>query len=82
MVAGNLGSEDILSYSITGDTVNTGKRIETVTSEYPNSILISDSIYKKTKDIIDTKEFEPIQVKGKKEKILVHQILEEKQPDS
>ena len=79
VVAGNLGSEEILSYSITGDTVNTGKRIESVTSKYPNSILISDSIYQKTKDIIEAKEFEPIQVKGKKEKILVHQVLREKE---
>ena len=82
VVAGNLGSEEILSYSITGDTVNTGKRIESVTKEYPNSIIISDSIFDKTKDIIDTKEFEPIQVKGKKEKILVYQILNEKQNKS
>lgn len=82
VVAGNLGSEEILSYSITGDTVNTGKRIESVTKEYPNSILISDSIYEKTKDIIDTKEFDPIQVKGKKEKILIYQILKEKREKS
>jgi len=82
VIAGNLGSEEILSYSITGDTVNTGKRIESVTSDYPNSILISDSIYMKTKDIIDTKEFEPVQVKGKKEKILVHQVLKEKPANS
>jgi len=78
VIAGNLGSEEILSYSVTGDTVNTGKRIETVTSEYPNSILISDSIYQKTKDIIDTKEFEPVKVKGKKNKILVYQVLNHK----
>lgn len=82
VVAGNLGSEDILSYSITGDTVNTGKRIESVTKDFPNSILISDSIYQKTKDMIEIKEFEPIQVKGKKEKILVYQILNEKQENS
>jgi class 3 adenylate cyclase len=79
VVAGNLGSEDILSYCITGDTVNTGKRIESVTSEFPNSILISNSIYEKTKDIIETKVFDPIRVKGKKEKILIYQILKEKQ---
>jgi adenylate cyclase len=78
VIAGNLGSEEILSYSVTGDTVNTGKRIESVTRDYPNSILISNSIYQKTKDIIDIKEFEPLQVKGKKEKILVYQVLRSK----
>lgn len=75
VVAGNLGTEEILSYSITGDTVNTGKRIETVTRDYPNSILISDSIYQKTKEIIDIKEFEPLKLKGKKDKILLYQVI-------
>jgi len=78
VIAGNLGSEEILSYSVTGDTVNTGKRIESVTRDYPNSILISNTIYQKTKDIIDIKEFEPLQVKGKKDKILVYQVLRSK----
>ena len=78
MIAGNLGSEEILSYSVTGDTVNTGKRIESVTRDYPNSILISHTIYQKTKDIIDIKEFEPLQVKGKKDKILVYEVLKSK----
>jgi adenylate cyclase len=78
VIAGNLGSEEILSYSVTGDTVNTGKRIESVTRDYPNSILISNTIYQKTKDIIDIKEFEPLQVKGKKDKILVYKVLRSK----
>ncbi len=78
VIAGNLGSEEILSYSVTGDTVNTGKRIESVTRDYPNSILISNTIYQKTKDIIDIKEFEPLQLKGKKDRILVYQVLRSK----
>ncbi len=78
VVAGNLGSEEILSYSITGDTVNTGKRIESVTKDFPNSILISENIYQKTKDIVEIKEFDPLNVKGKKDKILVYQVLKSK----
>ena len=75
VVAGNLGSEDRIRYSLTGDTVNTGKRIESLTKDRPNSILISDGIYQKTKDIVDTKAWEPIFVKGKKDKILVYEVL-------
>lgn len=75
VVAGNLGSEDKISYSITGDTVNTGKRIESLTKESPNSVLISDKIYGKVKDLVDTKAWEPIHVKGKKEPIQVYEVL-------
>lgn len=74
VVAGNLGSEDKISYGLTGDTVNTGKRIESLTKDVPNSILISDSVYQKIKGQIQTQSWEPIEVKGKREKILVHQL--------
>jgi adenylate cyclase len=75
VIAGNLGSEDRIRYSLTGDTVNTGKRIESITKDHPNSILISDSLYQKTKDMIEVKAWEPLFVKGKKEKIMVYEVL-------
>jgi adenylate cyclase len=49
IIAGNLGSEARLTYAITGDVVNTAKRIESLTQDLSNSILINDSIYEKTK---------------------------------
>ncbi len=75
VIAGNLGSEHRIDYALTGDTVNTGKRIETITRDYPNSILISETVHQKIKEFVATKEFEPLAVKGKKEKIRVYQVL-------
>jgi class 3 adenylate cyclase len=75
VVAGNLGSEDRIRYSVTGDTVNTGKHIETLTRDCPDSILISDSIYQGVKHLIRAKAWEPLFVKGKKEKIMVYEVL-------
>jgi class 3 adenylate cyclase/ActR/RegA family two-component response regulator len=75
VVAGNLGSEDRIGYSITGDTVNTCKRIESITKDYPNSVLISESIYMKTKEVVQVKAWEPLLVKGKKEPIRVYEVL-------
>lgn len=75
VIAGNLGSEHRIDYALTGDTVNTGKRIETITREHPNSILISETVYQKIRELVTTKEFEPLAVKGKKEKIRVYQVL-------
>jgi class 3 adenylate cyclase len=75
VVAGNVGSEDRIRYSLTGDTVNTGKRIESLTKDHPNTVLISNCMYQKIKDQVTVKDWEPLFVKGKKEKILVHEVL-------
>lgn len=75
VVAGNLGSEERIDYSLTGDTVNTGKRIETLTQDKPNTILISDSVYQKTNTLLKIKAWEPVNVRGKKDKIQVYEVL-------
>jgi adenylate cyclase len=75
VVAGNVGSEDRIRYSLTGDTVNTGKRIESLTKDNPNSILISDSVYQKTSQLVNARAWDPIHVKGKKDKVLVHEVF-------
>lgn len=75
VVAGNLGSEDKISYSVTGDTVNTGKRIETLTREAPNSIFVSEPVFYKVQDLIEYKSWGPIGVKGKKERLNIFEVL-------
>jgi adenylate cyclase len=74
VIAGNLGSEAKIEFSITGDTVNTGKRIEMIAKDYGNAVLISEPVYQKTKGFIKTAELKPINVKGKKSKIMIHQV--------
>jgi len=78
-IAGNLGCADRIGYSVTGDTVNTGKRIETLTKDRPNCILISDSVFTHVKHFIHYDVWEPVQVKGKKEKLTVYEILGKKE---
>ncbi len=75
IIAGNLGSEDRLTYAITGDAVNTAKRIESLTRDLSNTILISETIYKKTKELFLTKPWGEVSVKGKEKKILVYQLI-------
>jgi class 3 adenylate cyclase len=45
VIAANLGSENHLSHSITGDTVNTAKRIESLAPAGQNTVLMSDAAY-------------------------------------
>ncbi len=76
VVAGNTGSEDRIGYSITGDTVNTGSRIESITRNTPNTILISETVYDKVKDLVEAKPWKPVMLKGKKEPFQVYEILQ------
>jgi class 3 adenylate cyclase/ActR/RegA family two-component response regulator len=78
VIAGNVGSEQRIDYCITGDTVNTGKRIETLTKDHPNSILISQPIYEKVKDLFEVKAWDPVNVKGKKDKLHVYEVIGKK----
>lgn len=75
IVAGNLGSNERLTYAITGDVVNTAKRIETLTSELSNAILVSESIYEKTKELVSAIPWGELNLKGKAKKIKVYQLV-------
>ncbi|MEM7371507.1 MAG: adenylate/guanylate cyclase domain-containing protein [Bacteroidota bacterium] len=75
VVAGNMGSSAHMAYSVVGDTVNTGKRIESLTKTKYDTIFISESIYRKVQDRVKARAHEPIAVKGKKEKIKVYEVL-------
>jgi len=78
VVAGNLGSTERIDYSLTGDTVNTGKRIETLSKDTPNSIFVSESVMLATQDLIDTEALDPVFVRGKEEPLQVYNVLGKK----
>ena len=75
IIAGNLGSDDRLTYAITGDAVNIAKRIESLTRDLSGTILISETIYEKTKELFSTKLWGELSVKGKEKKIRVYQLI-------
>lgn len=76
VVAGNLGSEDRIAYSITGDTVNTGKRIESLTRQQPNAIYISERVHECLNGMFLSRALDPVAVKGKKDPLQIYEILE------
>jgi class 3 adenylate cyclase len=78
VIAGNLGSEDRIDYSVTGDTVNTGKRIEMLSKHIPNSILISETIMEAVRDLIEAKTWGPVELKGRKGKMEVYEVIGKK----
>jgi adenylate cyclase len=75
VVAGNLGSDERLSYSITGDTVNTAKRIESLTNEYSDIVLISESIHDEIDGLISTQPWGKVKFKGKAKEMNIYQVV-------
>ncbi|HEX6915793.1 MAG TPA: adenylate/guanylate cyclase domain-containing protein [Chitinophagaceae bacterium] len=79
VITGTLGSDEKIEFCVTGDHVNTAKRIESLTREKPNSILVSESVYEKLKGLVEFKAWEPMRVKGKSQPLSIYEVTGKKQ---
>jgi adenylate cyclase len=75
MIAGNIGSDTVMSYTVIGDAVNLGARLESATKDHGVRILISDAVKKRLTIPVETREIGATTVKGKAQPILVHAVL-------
>jgi len=74
-IAGNLGSEERLSYAVIGDTVNTAKRIESLAPNGKNVILIGESIYRKSEHWLRAQALPAMLLKGKRKEVKIYELL-------
>lgn len=78
VITGTLGSDVKIEFCVTGNHVNTAKRIESLTQEKPDTILISETVYEQVKDMVNVVSWGPINVKGRTDPLQVYEVADKK----
>jgi adenylate cyclase len=78
VIVGNVGSEKRFDYTIIGDQVNLGSRLEGANKKYETHIMISEMTRAKLEDGFITRELDLIKVKGKDKPVRIYELLARK----
>ena len=75
MIAGNIGSASIRSYTVIGDAVNLGARLESLNKEHGTTIIISAATAAQLKTPPPMRPLGSVVVKGKSVPVDIFEVL-------
>jgi adenylate cyclase len=75
MIAGNIGSSSIMSYTVIGDNVNLGSRLESLNKEYRTRIIISDATRTRLRSDYAVRALGDVTVKGKTRAVAIFEVV-------
>ncbi len=75
MTVGNMGSAGRMNYTLMGDNVNLGARLEGTNKVYGTMIIVSEYTYAMVKDQFVFRELDTIRVKGKNRPVVIYELV-------